>query len=186
MWAKPEEAAHWRQLYFPPTVYRDPTIIVLNWVGVFPTPGFVEEFLVPLARAIPGGAYGNLTLVVRTHDPGVYRFIQYLGRVHGLPIYVELVRLGVHGIAYDAEVSPAIALTKTEQDSLEVIREHRTGMTSSQVALEEGIAQTAALNRLSKLAEKRMVMRFAMPGRAGDVYVDPIAVVKMFETTSTE
>lgn len=185
VWASASDAAYWRERLFPPTAWQSPTVVSLDLGGVFPTPAFLEEFLLPLARGISSGVYGEMSVVVRTHDPGVQRYITNLGKLYQVPLYSALRTYSI-ACVYDDEAIPAASLTPTEEETLTLVYEHPNGATSAQLAGECGIAITAAGNRLARLADRRLLMRIEEPGRGGVRYFDPRVFAERSSTTASD
>jgi len=167
VWTDRHEAARFRDLYFPPTAVAGPTIAILDLTGVFPTPGVLQDFILPLAQRMRGGVYGQLMLVVRTHDDGVADFLSYLAKEHGLSIFTVL-SSGMPGAT-----QPIGKLTSTEQTTLNVLVQLGGTVTASDLAHNIGIESTAAGNRLVNLVRKGFIYRVAQPRREGDLFVDP-------------
>lgn len=161
-----KHAAQVRDMLFPPTALPTARVVVLD-LNAVPTPGYLEELILPLARGIRGGSYGPLKLVVSTPDPGVVRFLHYLATAHDLPIYVTSRPDAI------AEAKPVGDLTPTELETLDTLAERGGSITASELSTIIGIEATAAGNRLVNLARKGYVYRFTRPKREGDLFVDP-------------
>ncbi len=163
------EADQWRDLYFPRTALEHPRLAVLDLIGYFVTPGFLERFLVPLGRGIRSRTYGQLSVVVRTHDASTAAFVRLLAAKEGLPFYVSLA-------ASDEELGfpEPVGLSSVEGETLSRILDAGGVVTAADFAEAAAIAPTAASNRLAGLAEEGFVFRFPpAPGQRSDVYADP-------------
>ena len=171
LWADRHQAALLRELYFPRTAVSNPTIAILDLQGIFPTPGVLEDLILPIAQGIRGGVYGPLLLVVSTPDRSVVDFLNYLARTRDVPLFV---------VSYPEQVrdaEPVGNLTSTDRTTLNVLMGVGGTVTASQLANRVGIEQTAAGNRLVNLANKGFLYRITQPGREGDLFVDPRSVV---------
>lgn len=168
------QATFLRDHFLPPTAVPEPTVAVLDLTGVFPSPSFLQDMILPLAQRIHGGVYGQLKLAVITHDTGVADFLGYLAHVHNLALFVatwsDLLSPAMLAL-HDAQ--PVGDLTSTERTTLNVLVELGGTATASDLARVTGIEPTAAGNRLVNLTEKGFLYRFAQPQREGYIYVDP-------------
>jgi hypothetical protein len=167
VWTDRHEAARWRDLYFPPTAVERPTIAILDLTGVFPTPGVLQDFILPIAQGVRGGVYGPLMLVVRTHDDGVADFLSYLAKQYGLSIFT------ISSAEPSSGVQAVGNLTSTDQTTLHLMVQLGGTVTASELARTVGIEPTAAGNRLVNLFKKGFLFRVAQPRREGDVFVEP-------------
>ncbi len=154
-WFNRTQAALFRDLYLPPvTVYR-PTTFVLNLVGIIPSPAVLQELILPLAARVRGGALGQQSLVVQTHDQGVSDFISYLARQYDAPIYVSFLGEPL------SDARPEGPLTGTLRTTLNVIKDLGGQVSASELAQTVGIEPTAAGNRLNDLADKGYIAKNA-------------------------
>lgn len=167
VWTDRQLAVLLRERGFPATAVARPTVAVLDLTGVFPTPGVLQDLVLPLGRRIRGGEYGPLVLMVKTHDTGVADFVSYLAKEHDLPLFVAPFPGAL------SEATPAGDLTSTEYTTLNIVHGLGGAVTASVLAESAGIEPTAAGNRLAKLYDKGYIYRFARPRREGDVYMDP-------------
>jgi hypothetical protein len=166
IWTDRTQAALYRDFFFPPTVVAGWTVAVLDLTGMIPTPGVLQDLLLPLAQKVRGGVYGELSLVVRTHDEGVRDFLRYLSKEYNLPIYIAA--------AFESlsSAQPLGPLTGTEQTTLNVLVQLGGAVTASQLARAVGIEATAAGNRLVGLASKGFLHRVSSPTGRGDLFQD--------------
>lgn len=166
VWTDRAEAARYRDLFFPPTVASEWTIGVLDLTGMLPTPGVLQDLLLPLAQRVRGGMYGQLVLVVRTHDAGVADFLRYLSKEYSLPMFLSP--------AFEAlsSAQPIGALTSTEHTTLNVLAGMGGAVTASQLAQAVNIEPTAAGNRLVGLASKGFLHRLPSQHSRADLFVD--------------
>lgn len=169
IWTDRRAAAVFRDRAFPERASEDPTLAVLDLTGVFPTPGVLQDLVLPLAQRIRGGLLGTCYLVVCTHDSGVADFLRYLAREHALPLFVA------SSTAALGEAQPLGDLTSTEQTTLNLLLEQGGAATASELAHWIGLGPTAAGNRLVNLARKGFLYRQTQPRREGDLFVDPRA-----------
>jgi hypothetical protein len=167
-------AALWRDHFLPPTAFGEPTVAVIDLIGIFPTPSFLQDLVLPLAQRIRGGIYGPLKLVIATHDVGVADFLSYLARAQGLSLFVSVPsNVLASPVQLVQESQPVGDLTGTDKTTLNVLVDLGGATTASDLAHREGIELSAAGNRLTHLAEKGFVYRFAQSQREGYIYVDP-------------
>lgn len=166
IWTDREEAARYRDLFFPPTAFDEWTIAILNLTGILPTPGVLQDLLVPLAQRIRGGVYGPLVLVVQTADEGVGDFLRYLSREYSLPIFLAP---AFKSLAFAEPLGP---LTSTERTTMNVLFELGGTVTASELAQAINIEPTAAGNRLVGLASKGFIQRVPTRWSRGDAFVD--------------
>lgn len=160
-------AATLREERFPPTAAQGPTVAVLDLSGMIPTPGVLQELLVPLAQKIRGGAYGPLVLVVCTTDQAVADVVGYLAKAHDLAMFVTSAPENLR------DAHPVGDLTPADLASFETLADLGGQATASQFALRAGLEQTAAGNRLVNLAKKGYIYRTARSRREGDLFIDP-------------
>lgn len=161
-------ADQFREQYFPPTALDQPRVVVLNLIGYWVTPGYLEHLLVPLARGIRGNVYGPLTLVVRTHDPSTAHYIRMLADAERLPIYVSVTKS-----IYDATLPEPVGLSPVELETLNELIGLGGEATAVDFAEAAGIGVSAASNRLAGLADSHFIYRLSPPGQRADMYVDP-------------
>lgn len=172
------QAAFLRDHFLPPTTaIGEPTIAVLNLTGVFPSPGFLQDLILPLAQRIRGGLYSQLKLIVVTHDVGVADFLGYLAREHNLALFVVRPSDFLSPLSQSLPSAfPVGDLTSTERTTLNVLVQLGGTVTASELARGVGIEATAAGNRLVNLSQKGFLFRFEQAQREGHLYVDPLAV----------
>jgi hypothetical protein len=152
-----------------PSGVEEPTALVLNLEGRFPTTAVLIELVLPLAQAAKSGVHGPLALVVCTRDEAVRVVLRALAQAHAVPIFLA----ASPGELHDAE--PAGPLTATERETLEVL--HRLGGRASVSTFAEAtsLEPNAATNRLVNVVNKGFTQRVERPGRQGQLFVDPRA-----------
>ena len=172
------QAAFLRDQFFPPiTAISEPTIAVLNLTGVFPSPGFLQDLILPLAQRIRGGLYSQLKLFVITHDVGVADFLSYLAKEQDLALFVVAPSDSASPLSEAlSSACPLGDLTSTEKTTLNILVQLGGTVTASEFARNVGIEATAAGNRLVNLTQKGFLFRFEQPQREGHLYVDPRAL----------
>ena len=145
----------------------EPQVLVLDLEGVTFTPSGLQELILPLAQRIKGGEFGAIRLLISTTDQSVSDFIRYMAQVHQLPLYLS-------ESPFDLKESmPAGALTTTERSTLDIIVAMGGQVTASKLAVSEGIAPSAAVNRLVNLDREGYVFRLQRGRRKGDLYFEP-------------
>ena len=158
-----------RDALVKPSGVTDPSVLVVNLEGRFPSTSVLVELIVPLAQAAKAGAYGPLALVVCSQDDAVRTVLRALAQTHDLSIFLARSprELG--------EAEPAGSLTPTERETLEVV--HRLGgrTTIANFAQATGLESNAATNRLVNVHNKGFVQRVERPSRRGQLFLDPRA-----------
>jgi hypothetical protein len=162
--------AGWRDNLFPPTAMESgPTTFVVDLTGVQLTTGALRELIVPLGQRLRGGVFGDVRVVVATHDTDDAEIIGLLARQHELPLFVS-----VSASPDDvARARPVGAITATDVETLDELGRIGGSATVSVLANAFGIEPTAANNRLVGLARKGYVYRFERDRRKGDLFFDP-------------
>ena len=153
-----------------PSGVSEPTTLVLNLEGRYPTPSVLVELVLPLARAAKAGRYGPMTLVVCTQDDGARTVLRALAEAEDVPMFVAPSPRELD------EAEPIGSLTLTERETLEVL--HRLGgrSTIATFAQEAGLEANAATNRLVNVMNKGFVQRIERPRRqGGQLFLDPRA-----------
>lgn len=163
------QAALFRENTFQPTAGPGLHLRVLNLEGGFFELGVVDEMLMPVARGIPSGAYGDMSVVVVTSDDFVANYVRYLASSNRAPLWLSS---SLEGFAEHAE--PAGGLTEAEQETLRLVQRIGGRTTAAQLADALGIEQNAAGNRLVNLERKGYMFRHARSKREGDLFVIPI------------
>lgn len=152
-----------------PSGVTEPTVLVINLEGRFPSATVLVELIMPLAQSAKAGTQGPLAVVVCTREEAVRTVVRALAQSHDLPIFLASSprELG--------EAEPAGSLTATERETLEVL--HRLGgrSTISTFADKTGLEANAATNRLVNVLNKGFVQRVERPRRQGHLYLDPRA-----------
>jgi len=182
VWVDRKSTAILRDQPFPPTAFgvAGPTVIDIDLTGMFPTPGVLQDFIVPLMQRIRGGIYDRMTLFVRTHDKSVVDFLDMLAKLHNFAMFVR-----TSNELYK-ESLPVGDLTGTERTTLNVLVDVGGAVTATELANDIGIEPTAASNRLVNLAKKGVVYRVSQPRREGDLFVDPRVAAEPATSGSTK
>lgn len=152
-----------------PSGVTEPTVLVINLEGRFPSASVLVELIMPLAQAARAGTHGPLAVVVCTQEDAVRTVVRALAQTHDLPIFLA------GSPAELGEAEAAGTLTPTERETLEVL--HRLGgrATISAFAETTGLESNAATNRLVNVLNKGFVQRVERPRRQGHLYLDPRA-----------
>ncbi len=146
---------------------HDPTVLVINLEGRFPSAHVLYEMLVPLGRAIRSGAHGSLILVVTTPDPVLSDVIRSLAQTQDLPIFLA------RSTDEIGQAEPAARLSPSEEETLGALRRLGGRASVATLATATGIDHTAAGNRLANLDQRKLVFRVTRPRREGNLYLDP-------------
>lgn len=144
-----------------------PTTLVINLEGRFPSVSVLVELIVPLAQSVKAGTHGPVTLIVCTQDEAVRTVVRGLAQLHDFSIYLAPSPRQLH------EAEPAGPLTPTERESLAIV--HRLGgrVTISTFANATGLKSNTATNRLVNVLNKGFVHRVERAGRHGQLFLDP-------------
>ena len=148
-------------------LFDDPQVLVLDLAGIAFTPSTLQELILPLAQRIRGGEHGTVRFVISTTDTGVSDFIHYMAQAHQLSIYLS-------NSPFDLQEGiPVGALTKIERSTLDTVNALGGQVTASELAVTEGIRQSAAVNRLVNLDREGYLVRHQRGRREGDLYIEP-------------
>lgn len=152
-----------------PSGVSEPTTLVLNLEGRYPTASVLVELVLPLARAAKAGRYGPMTLVVCTQDDGARIVLRALAQAEDVPLFIAPSPRELD------EAEPVGSLTPTEQETLEVL--HRLGGRSTIATFAQAtrLEANAATNRLVNLMNKGFLQRIERPRRQGQLFLDPRA-----------
>lgn len=162
------QMAEWRQSEFPVTAGASRSVAWINLEGGLFSPGALEEFFLPLTRDIRNGLYGPLVLIVVSSDEATVGYLEGLAQRHDLSFFLVP--------STDApldQARPAGALSTTEIQTLDLVRNAAGEVTSSHLAGLGGMEVNAAVNRLTRLAGKGYLYRVPRARRDGDVFLDP-------------
>ncbi|MDQ3380869.1 MAG: MarR family transcriptional regulator [Actinomycetota bacterium] len=170
-YADRHQAAMFRENTFQPTAGDAMRLRVLNLEGGFFELGVMDEMLMPVARGIPNGSYGDMSLVVVTSDDTVADYVRYIASRNQAPLWLSD---SLHDFADRAQ--PAGSLTEAERDTLREVQQIGAGVTAAGLAEALGIEPNAAANRLANLERKGYVFRHERSKRDGDLFVIPIQV----------
>lgn len=164
-----------RKEILKPSGVTEPTTLVINLEGRFPSVGVLVELIMPLAKTAKSGVNGPLVLIVCTQDESVRTVVRALAQFHDLPIYLAPSPRQLQ------EAEPAGPLTPTERETLQILRELGGRATISMFAEAAGLESNAATNRLVNLSNKRYVNRIERPRREGHFFIDPRAAQSVEE-----
>jgi len=167
-WFDVPKAAEFRKTAFPPTTLQSPTVYMLDLNSVYPVADVLEEYVVILAREIRDGIHGSVSLVVDTRNLSIRHQLGHLAGTYRLPLFLASPQSPLSV----AEAEPA-GLTPSESETLEMIAEMGGRVTAPALAKRLHLQHTAALNRLTPLAEKGFLYRKRQPGRTPDLFCDP-------------
>jgi hypothetical protein len=156
-----------RDALFKPSGVSQPSALVINLEGRFPSASVLVELIVPLAQSVRSGAYGPVALVVCTQDEAVRTVVRALAQLHDLSIY-----LAPSPRQLD-EAEPAGPLTPTERETLEILHGLGGRSTIATFAEATGLESNAATNRLVNVLNKGFVQRVERPRRQGQLFLDP-------------
>jgi hypothetical protein len=152
-----------------PSGVTEPTALVINLEGRFPTPGVLLELIMPLAQAAKAGTLGPLALVVCSQDEAVRKIVRALAETHDVAIFLAQSPTDLD------QAEPAGPLTPTERETLEVLQGLGGRTTISTFAAATGLEANAATNRLVNVRNKGFVQWVDRPRRQGQLFLDPRA-----------
>lgn len=162
-----------------PSGVSEPTTLAINLEGRFPSPGVLVDLILPLARAVKGGMYGPLNVVVCTQDQAVQNIIGALASAEDLRIFIAPSRRELD------LAEPVGRLTATEKETLDIVNGLGGRATVAMFSTATGLEPNAATNRLVALLNKGFVQRVQRPGRQGQLFLDPrIAAEEVDDPTS--
>jgi hypothetical protein len=166
-----EEIRRFRDWLLNPSGVSEPTALVVNLEGRFPTPSVLLELVLPLARAVRSGAHGPLALVVCTEDEGTRTVLRALAEANNLSFYLA------PSAAEIEAAEPVGSLTPTDLETLRVIRGLGGRTTVASFAKSAGLEVNAATNRLTNLHHKGFVQRVDRSRGEGRLFLDPRAAL---------
>lgn len=165
----PQQSALFRRQALGTTAVAEPTVLVINLAGRFPSSAVLHEFVSGLAGGLRSGLYGQVMVVVATPDEAVRNVLRALAAANDVPLW----------LAPSADVpwlaEPALPLSAAEQETLELVGALGGRVTVSTVAQASGLDHTAAGNRLAGLDRRNLLFRLERAPRHGHLYLDPRA-----------
>jgi hypothetical protein len=156
-----------RDALLKPSGVSQPTTLVIDLEGRFPSVTVLVELIIPLAQIAKSGSRGPLTLIVCTQDESVRTVIRALAESQDLPIYLASSSRHLHG------AQPAGSLTATEHETLDILNNLGGRTTISTFAEAAGLESNTATNRLMNVHSKGFVQRIERPRRHGQLFLDP-------------
>jgi hypothetical protein len=164
-----------RDALIKPSGVSEPTVLVVNLDGRFPTPSVLVELILPLAQAAKSGVSGPIVLVVCTQDEGVRVILRALAESHQLAMFIARSPKDLD----DAE--PVGPLTATDLETLEILHKLGGRATGATFANAANLEPNAATNRLVGVLNKGFVQRVDRPRRQGQLFLDPRAAARLPE-----
>lgn len=162
------QVADWRRSEFPVTSGASRHVFWINLEGGLFSPAALQELFLPLARDIRSGLHGPVVLIVVSSDEATVDYLDGLAQRHNLSFF-----LVPSPDAPLEQARPAGALSTTEMQTLDLVKNAGGEVTSSHLASVGGMEVNAAVNRLTKLAGKGYIYRVPRARRDGDVFLDP-------------
>lgn len=174
-----DESALFRRQALGTTAVAEPTVLIVNFEGRFPSSAVLHEFVSGIGIGLRSGLYGQLMVLVATPDQAVRDVLRALAAAHDVPLWLTP--------SADAPwlAEPALALSAAEQETLEVVGALGGRVTVAAVANASGLDHTAAGNRLAGLDRRHLLFRLARAPRHGHVYLDPRAARPAGSPTSS-
>jgi hypothetical protein len=165
----PQQSALTRRQVLGTTAVAEPTVLVYNLEGRFPSSAVLHEFISGIGSGLRSGLYGQLVVVVATPDQAVRDVLRALAAAHEVPLWLTA----------SAEspwlAEPALPLSPAEEETLELVSALGGRVTVSSVAQASGLDHTAAGNRLAGLDRRHLLFKLARAPRHGHLYLDPRA-----------
>lgn len=150
---------------------QDPTVLAINLEGRFATPSALMELVLPLAKSVSGGAYGQLALVFCTPEPATKAVLEALAQANQATFFIA------DSIDDLRDAEPAGPLTTGELETLRMLRGLGGRSTVSVFAAEASLEPSAANNRLMNVSEKGLVQWQDRSRKEGRLYFDPRTAV---------
>src|SRR5688572_27991106 len=82
------QAALFHRQILGTTGVAEPTVLMLNLEGRFPSSAVLHELVVGLGGALRAGLYGQLMVVIATPDESVRDVLRALAAAHDVPLWV--------------------------------------------------------------------------------------------------
>jgi len=149
----------------------EPTVLAVNLEGRFATPAALMELVVPLAKSVSGGSYGQLALVFCTPDQATKAVLMALAEVNDARFFVA------DSVDNLREAEPAGRLTPGELETLDMLRNLGGRSTVSIFATEASLEPSAAHNRLMNVADKGLLQWQDRSRKSGRLFFDPRAAI---------
>lgn len=152
-----------------PSGVSEPTTLILNLEGRYPTPSVLVELVLPLTQEAKAGRYGPMTVVVCTQDDGLRTLLSALAQDQDVPLFIAPSPRQLD------KAEPVGSLTATERETLDLLRRLGGRSTIATFAQAAGLEANAATNRLVNLMNKGFLQRVERPRRQGQLFLDPRA-----------
>ena len=166
-----------RDLWIEPSGVETPSVLAVNLEGAFPTPDALVELVLPMAKTISSGSYGQLALVFCTPNESTRMILRALAESQGLSFFIA------DAVDAISDAEPAGPLTAAQIDTLERLRKLGGQATASVFAAEASLEPSAATNRLVGLRDIGLVQVHGRSRREGAMYLDPRSAVPDEEPT---
>jgi hypothetical protein len=144
-----------------------PTVLAVNLEGRFPTSAALVELVLPLAKAVSAGSYGQLALTFCTPDEATKVILRALAEANETPFFIA------NSIDEVRDAEAVGPLTATDLETLEILRGLGGRTTVSIFATEASLEPSAAHNRLVGVRDKGLVQWQDRSRREGKLYLDP-------------
>lgn len=154
-----------------------PTVLAINLEGRFATPAALMELVVPLAKAVSGGSYGQLVLVFCTPDVATKAVLKALAEANDARFFIA------DSVDTLREAEPAGRLTPGEQETLKMLHNLGGRTTVSVFAAEASLEASAAHNRLMNIVDKGLVQWQDRSRKSGKLFFDPRSAIPKEDPT---
>lgn len=146
-------------------------MLAVNLEGRFATPTALMELVLPLAKSVSSGAYGQLALVFCTPDQATKAVLAALGQANEATFFIA------DSIDDLRNAEPVGPLTAGELETLRVLRNLGGRSTVSVFAAEASLEPSAANNRLMNVSEKGLVQWQERSRKEGRLFFDPRSAI---------
>src|SRR4051794_15851659 len=140
-----------RDLWIEPSGVETPSVLAVDLQGRFPTPDALVELVLPLAREVSSGSYGQLALIFCTPNESAKIILRGLAESQAVSFFIA------DSVDAISDAEPGGPLTAAQLDTLERLRRLGGSATASVFAAEASLEPSAATNRLVGLRDLGLV-----------------------------
>jgi hypothetical protein len=169
VWDQPS-AHHVVDRFMPQGRQHGPMIGILHLGALRPTPGVLRDVIVNIGENVRAGRYGDFSFVISSEDEPTRGVVSDIASAQDLPIFIS-------SSSTQLENAEAVgALTAKDQETLILVLRAGGTVTAAEFAVQLGVEQTTAGNRLIGLSKKGYLQRVERPHPSGDYFIDPRSV----------
>jgi hypothetical protein len=158
------------QSFMPVGRNHGPMLGILHLGQVTPGPNILKHVIVAIGEDVRAGRYGNFAFIVSSEDAATRSVVKDIASAQDLPIFVT------SSLANLNNAEPVGALTARDRETLNGVLVGGGTVTATEFAVQLGLEQTTAGNRLIGLSKKGYLQRVERPHPAGDQFVDPRSI----------